>query len=816
MGEGWSFPLAMGAVRRDKGGIMRILTGLFLCAVPVVAAPPAADFAHEIVPILKKHCVECHSGAKKKAGFSMNTREEFMAGSENGPVAKAFESHGSRLVEVIGTSDKDERMPPKGEGLSAEEIATLTRWVDAGLPWEEGFAFQAAAWEPPLRPSRPELPPVVDGRDHPVDRLLDAWMAEKRVARPAPLGDGAFLRRVTLDITGLLPTPEALAAFLADGAPDKRSRVIDALLGDREAYAGHWISFWNDLLRNDYAGTGYIDGGRSQITGWLYEALLGNKPYDVFARELIAPTAGSEGFARGIKWRGAVSAGQVVPVQFAQSVGQVFLGINLKCASCHDSFIDRWKLSDAYGLAAIYADQPLELHRCDVPTGKQAVAAWLFPEIGQVDAKLPRDERLKQLAGLMTHPENGRFTRTMVNRVWHRLTGAGIVHPVDAMQTPPWHAGLLDWLASEFAATGYDLQKLIRLICTSEAYQSRAAVLAGEGTPEWRGPRARRMTAEQFVDAVWRLTGTAPAKADANVAPRAAAGGAGAGPGAAWVWSNDGVKEPHEAGQTIALRHRFKLAAVPEKAVAAVTCDNGFVLFVNGRKAAESGNWEQPVGLAELPLKVGENEIVAVATNGGSGPNPAGFWFEARLTSAKGESGVVRSGRGWEWTADLPDKDGRWVREPSKWLPAVAHARQGTWAAVNGALAEILAGGGGGPVVRASLMKSDLLMRALGRPNREQIVSTRPAELTTLEAMDLNNGAILTGLLDRGATQILAKRAWTAAELTEWLYAGALSRKPTDEERAVAGELLGGSPTASSLADLLWAVCMLPEFQLVR
>jgi hypothetical protein len=119
-------------------------------------------------------------------------------------------------------------------------------------------------------------------------------------------------------------------------------------------------------------------------------------------------------------------------------------------------------------------------------------------------------------------------------------------------------------------------------------------------------------------------------------------------------------------------------------------------------------------------------------------------------------------------------------------------------------------------VVRASLMKSDLLMRALGRPNREQIVSTRPAELTTLEAMDLNNGAILTGLLERGATQILAKRAWTAAELSEWLYAAALSRKPTEEERAVAGELLGGSPTASSLADLLWAVCMLPEFQLVR
>src|SRR5204863_2462419 len=156
------------------------------------------------------------------------------------------------------------------------------------------------------------------------------------------------------------------------------------------AYADHWLSFWNDMLRNDYSGTGYIDGGRKQITGWLYSALAKNKPYDQFTRELINPATEAEGFIKGIKWRGNVNASQVVELQFAQNVAQVFFGINMKCASCHDSFIDNWKLDDAYALAAIVADRPLEIHRCDKGTGKTAAARFLWPELGDLDAKLPR------------------------------------------------------------------------------------------------------------------------------------------------------------------------------------------------------------------------------------------------------------------------------------------------------------------------------------------------------------------------------------------------------------------------------------------
>src|SRR5262249_5110783 len=150
-------------------------------------------------------------------------------------------------------------------------------------------------------------------------------------------------------------------------------------------------------------------------------------------RELISPTPESEGFIKGIKWRGNVNASQVPELQFAQNVAQVFFGINLKCASCHDSFIDNWKLRDSYGLAAVIADRPLELHRCDKPLGEKAVPRFVFAELGSIDAAQPRAKRLEQLAGLVTHSDNGRFTRTIANRLWQRLMGRGIVHPVDVM-----------------------------------------------------------------------------------------------------------------------------------------------------------------------------------------------------------------------------------------------------------------------------------------------------------------------------------------------------------------------------------------------
>lgn len=809
-----------------------LVVGLIMAASSD-AAP--VDFAHEVVPILRKHCVECHAGDKKKGGLSMNTRASLLEGGENGVVVVAGQAQKSKLLEAIVSADPDLRMPPKGDRLTPAETSTLRAWVEQGAAWTEGFAFKKPAYEPPLRPRQPVLPEIRNGRTHPLDRVLDGWLADKGAPTPAPADDASFQRRVTLDLIGLLPTADECRTFAADTRPDKRALLVRSLLARNVDYADHWMAFWNDLLRNDYAGTGYIDGGRKQITSWLYVSLLANKPYDQFTRELVAPSADSEGFAKGIIWRGAVSAGQVPELQFSQSVSQTFLGINMKCASCHDSFTDRWKLRDAYGLAAIFANRPMELVRCDIPTGKPAAAAWPFPELGQVDAAKPREVRLAQLAALITHPENGRFQRTVVNRLWHRLMGRGIVHPVDAMQTQPWNQDLLDVLANRLVESKYDLKAVLEFIATSQAYQSRAEVLSRDAEDKgyvYRGPRAKRLTAEQFVDAIWRLTGTTPAKIELKV-PRVT-------PDAtikkkpvvepllaAAIWSGDiaGGRVP-AAGEARTFRHSLVLEAYVDTAVCVITCDNGFELYVNGKKIGEGDKWEDPQSfdLSSVLLK-GTNQVMIVGRNGGQAPNLAALWFQVNVALKGGARVKMATDASWESTTSVPNARGVFAGGKAKagkgaevaWGP-VAFVKGEVWRRSEIRMAEMLAGvdGVSNLPARASLMKSDLLQRSLGRPNREQIVSMRPNELSTLEAIDLSNGQALTNLLAAGAAK-LKKRGWSAPEdFVRWLYLSALSREPSAAELKVAVGMVGADLAEEGIADLLWAVCMLPEFQTIR
>jgi hypothetical protein len=620
-------------------------------SVPPCAAQKAqaVDFAHDVVPIIRSRCAECHTNGKYKGSLSMDTRADLLKSKAVVP----GKSDMSELIKRVTSDKADFQMPPKGDRLTLKQLGVLQAWIDQGLSWESGFSFKANTYVPPLEPRRVQLPPAVAGRNHPIDRILDAYYTKNKVKLPEPLDDAAFLRRVYLDLVGQPPTPAELEALLTDTAKDRRAAVVKRLLAEVRPYAEHWLTFWNDALRNDYAGTGYIDGGRKQISAWLYQSLIDNKPYDQFVRELISPTADSEGFIRGIKWRGNVNASQIVELQFSQNVSQVFFGINMKCASCHDSFIDTWKLEDAYRLAAVVADGPLEIHRCDKPLGRKASPGFTFPSLGGIDAKLPKAKRLEQLAKLVTHEKNGRFTRTMANRLWQRFMGRGIVHPVDVMANPPFDADLLDYLGVYLSDNKYDLKKLMEHIVTSRAYQSKPAVEAKEIPGEahvFRGPELKRMTAEQFLDAIRQVTATGPQKPAAPVKPPA-------------------------------------------------------------------------------------------------------------------------------WTDSTP-----------------AHRRQ----------------------VRASLLTANALMRSLGRPNREQVVTTRPDQLTTLQAIDLANGKALADLLARGAAALRKAHPKEPAELIERIYLRALCRKPTAGEVKIAGEILGPKMTDEGVADLLWAVFMLPEFQLIR
>ena len=196
-----------------------------------IAQQPKIDFAHDVVPILKERCSECHAGEESKGGFSINTRA-LILDAEAATPGKAGES---RLIELITSSDPEDQMPPKDRPrLAGEEISVLRRWINEGLAWQESFTFARQQYEPALKPRRPELPPAVDGRDNPVDRILDAYLAKRELPRGQRLSDAAFLRRLYLDILGLLPDTERLAAFLAEQRQDKRARLVAEVLNNQQ------------------------------------------------------------------------------------------------------------------------------------------------------------------------------------------------------------------------------------------------------------------------------------------------------------------------------------------------------------------------------------------------------------------------------------------------------------------------------------------------------------------------------------------------------------------------------------------------------
>ena len=481
---------------------------LVLCCgfLATLANAADSDFANVIHPVLEQ-CVTCHGGAHPQSGLSLETREGMLKGGASGPAIVPGSAKDSLLVKHI-TGELEPRMPMNGPALSAQQIAVITAWVDDKAPWPDMGAKPAAEWQPPLAPRNPPVPPGPEA--NPIDRFLGVYFQGQH-ATPAPaVSDAAFARRAYYDIIGLPPSAAELRRFLADSDAGKRRRLIETLLDDSPAYAENWISFWNDLLRNDQ-GVNYA-GTRESITEWLRPALQTNMPYSQMVSELVnpKPKAGPEGFLLGVNWRGSVNASQTPFMQAAQNTAQVFLGINLKCASCHDSFINRYRLKQSYGLAAMFSEtSSLELVRCDAKTGKFTGPEFLYPELGAVPNTATLAERRAAAARLFTSPQNGRLARTMVNRYWQKLIGRGLVEPVDEMDNRPWNEDLLDWLASDFAAHGYDLKHLLLQIMTSQAYQMPAVAGAPDRTKTYtfRGPQVRRLTAEQFADTVSALTG---------------------------------------------------------------------------------------------------------------------------------------------------------------------------------------------------------------------------------------------------------------------------------------------------------------------
>jgi len=457
-----------------------------------------SDVQFEARQIIAHKCWKCHGSERDEGDLRLHTRKHIL----DSKTVDLKSPNQSPLLQRINLPEgHKEIMPQEAQPLSKEEIVILTQWIEGGLKWDGRGAFKEA----PL--ALREVKPIANSKFYnPIDQYVDQYFKAHNIAWKPVVADRIFLRRAYLDTIGLLPTEAEATEFLSSKSPNKRPELIKNLLSKNESYQQHWLTFWNDLLRNDYSGTGFITGGRKQITKWLRSSLQSNQPYDKMVRDLFSTNKDSQGFIRGIQWRGTVSASQTVEMQAAQNSAQAFLGVNIKCASCHDAFTSNWSLQQSHEFASVFSKSgSIDIHRCDKKTDRKATPKFLFDGLGVINPAAPLNERLESLGEALTHKKNGRFSRTVVNRYWTLLMGRGLIFQVDEMDSLPWSADVLDDLSYRFVENNYDLKWLISEIMSSQVYQlpsvhSKSRNQLASDKFIFQGPIVRRMTAEQFAD----------------------------------------------------------------------------------------------------------------------------------------------------------------------------------------------------------------------------------------------------------------------------------------------------------------------------
>ncbi len=449
------------------------------------------DFYAKVFPIFEANCLECHQGGKPKGKLHLDTRAGALKGGKSdGAAIVPGDSAKSPLLTRIKSEDPDEAMPPKGHRLTATDVATIEQWIKEGAVW------------PDYRTLPTTFNPLTD--------------------------DLVFLRRVSLDTVGVPPSLAEINAFATDTSADKRAKTIDRLLHDPRA-ADHGMGYWQDVLAENPNILNPTLNNSGPFRWWIYESLADHKPLDLMVTELLrlkgtAAAGGPAGF-------GIASQNDVPMAAKATIVTTAFLGMETKCARCHDAPAHMAKQEQVFALAALLATKAVKvpltssvsmaklreggrkpLIEVTLEPGATVEPHWPFPELSQesvadelaLDPKDPRD----RLATLVTAPQNERFAQVMANRLWARLMGRGLVdQPWDWERSKNSHPELLRWLGRELVRSGYDADHVLRLILNSHAYQRATEPTLRQTSPLFASPAPRRLSAEQVVDSMFATTG---------------------------------------------------------------------------------------------------------------------------------------------------------------------------------------------------------------------------------------------------------------------------------------------------------------------
>lgn len=358
--------------------------------------------------------------------------------------------------------------------------------------------------------------PNVPARNY-VDEAVYAKLKKLRLTPSGVCDDATFLRRAYIDLIGALPPPDEVQKFLADTNPAKREKLVDELL-DRKEFAELWVMKWAELLEIRSHDNVVSPKAALVYFEWLREQMLAGVPLDEIVRRLI--------MASGSTLRDPAANYYEMepdPQKLAENAAQVFLGMRIQCAQCHNHPFDRWTLNDYYGFEAFFArvgrkagDDPREtviFDRLDGDVKHPVTGAVMRPKfLGGDTPDIKGETRREVLARWLTAPDNPYFARNIANIVWAHFLGRGIIEPVDDVRisNPPSNSELLDALADHLVEYQYDFKKLVRDICTSRTYQLDTQPNDNNGTDDRNFARAsiRRIRAEVLLDCVSQVTGT--------------------------------------------------------------------------------------------------------------------------------------------------------------------------------------------------------------------------------------------------------------------------------------------------------------------
>jgi len=417
-------------------------------------------------------------------------------------------------LSVFSSSDAGiAEVNPQGvvEFRQAGEVAILVRYL------EEMISVRLTYLEPKPQFVFPSFP-----ENNYIDTHVSSKLRLMDIPPSSLCSDTDFARRVYLDLCGVLPTPEEVKAFQAEQALDKRTKLVDALL-ERPEYADFWTLKFSDVLRSSRK-TLQTKGVHS-FQQWLRERISANVGIDQIVRDILTASGPAANNPAASYYRIARD-----PQSLAETTAQLFFGVRMQCAKCHNHPFERWTQDDYYGFAAFFARVKTKADPNQPAVGANAPAGEIVfadrggevtqPRTGKVmiprymgagDAKVePGQDRREVLATWMTSPDNLFFARSMVNRIWFHVMGRGVVEPVDDFResNPSANDPLLDALAQDFVKSGFSLKHLVRTICLSRTYQLSANPVDGnkDDTRYFSHAVSKLLTAEQMLDAICQST----------------------------------------------------------------------------------------------------------------------------------------------------------------------------------------------------------------------------------------------------------------------------------------------------------------------